>query len=54
MMEVVQETYGIEKFRVFNNHVWIQSTRDPKKVWLKMKYCIMRGEVDWVIKDSPA
>jgi hypothetical protein len=53
MMEVVYETYGIEKFKEFMNHVWIQATRDPKKVWLDMQYCVARGEVDWIIKDWP-
>jgi hypothetical protein len=41
-------------FREFRNHVWIQATRDPKKVWLNMKYCVTRGEVDSIIKDWPA
>jgi hypothetical protein len=36
-MEVVQEIEGIAKFKASRHHVWIQSTRDPKKAWIEMK-----------------
>jgi hypothetical protein len=51
LMEVVQETYGIAKFKASRNHVWIQVVRGPKKAWLEMQYCVTREEVDWIIKD---
>jgi hypothetical protein len=53
-MEVVQESEGIARFKASRHHMWIQATRDPKKKWLEMQYCITREEVDWIIKDWPA
>jgi hypothetical protein len=50
-MEVVQETEGIAKFKASRHHMWIQATRDPKKAWLEMQYCITKEEVDWIVKD---
>jgi hypothetical protein len=42
-MEVAQETEGIAKFKASRHHVWIQATRDPKKAWLNMQYCVTKG-----------
>jgi hypothetical protein len=40
-------------FKASQHHTWIQDARDPKRAWLKMQYCVMREEVEWVIKDWP-
>jgi hypothetical protein len=53
-IEVVQENEGISRFKASKHHMWIQATRDPKKKWLEMQYCISREEVDWIVKDWPA
>ena len=31
----------------------IKATRDPKKEWLEMKYCVTREHIDWIIKHWP-
>jgi hypothetical protein len=43
-MEVAHETKGIAKFKASWHHVWIQTTRDPKKARLKMQYYIFKEE----------
>jgi hypothetical protein len=52
-VEVVQEYEGISRFKASKHHMWIQATRDLKKKWLEMQYCVSREEVDWIIKDWP-
>jgi hypothetical protein len=52
-VEVVQKNEGISRFKSSKYHTWIQATRDPKKKWLEMQYCISREEVEWIIKDWP-
>jgi hypothetical protein len=47
--KVVKEHEGIAKFKAYRNNIWIQSKRDPKKTWLKMEYCIIAKEFQWVI-----
>jgi len=51
--EVIQETEGIVNFKESQHHMWIHATRDPKKAWLEMKYCIAKEEVDWIVKYWP-
>ena len=41
-MEVVNEIEGIIKFKESKHHMWIQATRDPKKAWMEMQYCITK------------
>jgi hypothetical protein len=52
-VEVVQESEGIARFKASKHHMWIQTARDPNKEWLEMQYCIMREEIDWIIKYQP-
>jgi hypothetical protein len=53
-MEVVQERERTTKFKASKHHMWIQATRDPKKAWIVMQFCITKEDVDWIIKDWPA
>jgi hypothetical protein len=52
-IEVVKENEGIANFKASRHHMWIQARRDPKKKWLEMRYCTMREEVEWIVKDWP-
>jgi hypothetical protein len=51
LVEVLQETEVIARFKASRNHMWIQAIRDPKKEWIDMQYYITREDIDWIIKD---
>jgi len=33
--------------------MWIHATRDPKKKWLEIQFCVSIEEVEWIIKYLP-
>jgi hypothetical protein len=49
LVEVIQATKWIARFKASRHHMWIQAARDPKKAWLEMKCCVTKEEVDLII-----
>jgi hypothetical protein len=42
--EVIRENQGIADFKDSRHSMWIQTRMDPKKEWLKLRYCVVGYE----------
>jgi hypothetical protein len=49
--QVVAYYRDIANFKATRHAMWIQAWKDPNKQWLQLRYCIMEGDIEMVIRD---
>jgi hypothetical protein len=48
---VVAQFREISNFKATRNNMWIQVRRDPRKEWLKLRYCVTKEDVEMAMRD---